>query len=290
MGAPERSDEARMVVETPAKINLHLSVKCRRPDGYHELTSVMCPISLFDRITLSIGGQGVRISCDHSGVPADQANLAWRAADLFFQQTGKPPGLDIHIEKRIPVAGGLGGGSSNAAAVLSALNRHFGNPLTTETLLDLGLRIGADVPFFILGQTALATGIGEMLEPYAGVWPYHLLLTGFPFHVSTAWVYAHLNLGLTKCGKINNSHPFKDKGFSLNAHLINDLEAVTVAAYPVILDAKRALMDARALAAMMSGSGPTVFGLFEDSEMRDRAFESLSKDCRWRVFKARIIA
>jgi 4-diphosphocytidyl-2-C-methyl-D-erythritol kinase len=258
-------------VKAPAKINLFLRITGKRPDGYHDLYTLMCPLALFDTLTLKMGGTGIEVVCDHPGVPEDASNLAARSARLFFATVfagNAPPvsGLTIHIDKKIPVGAGLGGGSSDAAAVLIALNNYFGQPLATQALMALGTRLGADVPFFILGAPALATGIGDRLEPFLHMAPWTVLLVYPNEVVSTSWVYKNLNLRLTKEEKKLSKFNFDGRLFNVDEHLVNDLESVTERAFPVIKGIKRLLLAHGAAGAMMSGSGSTVFGLFADPE------------------------
>jgi len=260
-----------LCVKAPAKINLFLRVTGKRPDGYHDLYSLMCPLALYDTLTLKVGGRGIGIVCDHPGVPEDASNLAARSARLFLETAfgGKLPpvsGVTIHIEKNIPVGAGLGGGSSDAAAVLTALNDYCGQPLSTPALMGLGARIGADVPFFIFGSPALATGIGDRLDPFPHLTPWTALLVYPNEVVSTAWVYKNLNLRLTKDEKKLSRFHFDGRFFNVDEHLVNDLEAVTERAFPVIKRIKRLLLAHGAAGAMMSGSGSTVFGLFASPE------------------------
>ena len=190
----------------PAKINLFLQVIGRRSDGYHELVTLMCCVSLYDKIALTFGKRDIPVICAHPQVPQDQTNLAQVAAGLFFNNHTRhsdvrDQGVQIAITKRIPVAAGLGGGSSDAAAVLVGLNRHYDNPFSRHELRAMGQKIGADVPFFIDRKPAIATGIGEKLKPYNHLKPLKVLLVYPGFGVSTAAVYEKLNLGLTKCEK-----------------------------------------------------------------------------------------
>lgn len=268
-------------VLSPAKINLFLHVTGKRADGYHELISLMCPVSLYDTLTLSFSGKRLRVFCSHPGVPEDETNLAYRAADLFFRESGIRHPLSITIGKNIPVGAGLGGGSSNAAAVLTALNRHHGEPFTTDRLTEMGLALGADVPFFVYRRPALATGIGEKLAFYGGITPYSVLLIGFDFSVSTARIYKNLNLGLTKCRKIHKSLLFKAQAWDAVDYLCNDLETVTSFWHSEIETAKQALIDEGAAGALMSGSGPTVFGLFSDERQARKAESALNKVKGW---------
>ncbi len=258
-------------VKAPAKINLFLRITGKRPDGYHDLYTLMCPLALYDTLTLSMGGKGIIVVCDHPSVPEDASNLAARSARLYLETIsagGAPPvsGLTIHIDKKIPVGAGLGGGSSDAAAVLVALNDYFGQPLTNQALMALGTRLGADVPFFILGGPALGTGIGDRLQPFPHLTPWTALLVYPNEVVSTAWVYKNLNLRLTKDEKKLSKFHFDGRFFNVDEHLVNDLEAVTQRALPAINEIKRLLLAHGAAGAMMSGSGSTVFGLFADPE------------------------
>ena len=268
-----------MKILSPAKINLFLHVRGKRPDGYHELFSLMCCITLFDEISLRFGGgDNIEIYCSHPNVPADRTNLAHQAARLFLSQMGSARGLEIKLTKNIPVAAGLGGGSSNAASILLALNAHYGHPFSETHLMEMGLKLGADVPFFIFKKPALATGVGEKLNPFEGDLPYHLLLLYPGFSVSTAETYQNLNLGLTKAEKKPTSNHLKLNRFNPARHLTNDLEQVTAPKYPEIGLAKEKLLNLGAVGALMSGSGPTVFGLFDHVETAETARQTLSID------------
>ncbi len=274
---------------SPAKINLFLHVISKRPDGYHELETLMCCISLYDQITLRFTGQRIAVNCPFTGVPEDETNLAYKAARLFMDEFNTSAGVMISIDKKIPVGAGLGGGSSNAASVLSALNRHFKYPFSENQLMMMGSRIGADIPFFIFRKPALATGIGEKLSPFSGLFPYHVLLIDPRIPVSTAAVYNNLNLGLTKSEKkLKDSAANKDK-FDVARHLKNDLETVTERWHSDIGAAKQALLNHGAKGALMSGSGSAVFGLFSGEKELQRAHDHLSGNKRWRFFIAKLI-
>ena len=284
-------------LKAPAKINLFLHVTGRRTDGYHELFTLMCPLALYDILTVKTGGAGIHVRCNHPDVPEDASNLAARAARLFFeaaseQTASASPGLTIEIDKKIPVGAGLGGGSSNAAAILTALNRFWEYPLSKAVLLELGARIGADVPFFIQGVPALATGIGDRLEPFARL-PHWTALLVYPnVAVSTAWVYKNLNLRLTKDEKKLRKFHFEGRLFNVAAHLVNDLEAVTAKAFPVINEIKRLLLAHGAAGAMMSGSGSAVFGLFEAPERAKSAYSALCNNQQsqnWTLYVADLL-
>jgi 4-diphosphocytidyl-2-C-methyl-D-erythritol kinase len=274
-----------MKILSPAKINLFLHICGKRPDGYHELFSLMCRVTLFDELTLQIGrGKTIEIDCSHSDVPADDTNLAHRAASLFQSNLNSAQGVNIHLNKKIPVAAGLGGGSSNAASVLLALNAHYDHPFTREQLMEMGLALGADVPFFIFQKPAIATGIGEKLEAFQGELPYHILLLYQGFNVSTAETYQNLNFGLTNDQKNPTNDSLKRDRFDPVCHLTNDLERVTVAKYPEIGSAKEKLLNLGAIGALMSGSGPTVFGLFDNAETAKSARQSLTADKNLKLF------
>ncbi len=277
-----------MKILSPAKINLFLHICGQRSDEYHKLFTLMSCVTLFDEISLQIGdGKTIEIHCSHSGVPADATNLAYRAASLFQRKLRSSQGVHIGLTKNIPVAAGLGGGSGNAASVLLALNIYYGFPFSQEQLMAMGLMLGADVPFFIFQKPAVATGIGEKLEAYEKDLPYRILLLHPGFSVSTAETYQSLNLGLTKVVKKSTSNDLKQNAFNPAHHLTNDLESVAIRKYPQIDVAKVKLMDLGAIGALMSGSGPAVFGLFGDADRAKKAEQALSADRQhkgWQIF------
>lgn len=282
----------RFSVSAPAKINLFLHVTGRRPDGYHELVSLFCPISLSDRLDFRIGGRGIEVVCDRPDVPGGPGNLAWRAADRFCRAAGIAPGVFVSIRKRIPAAAGLGGGSTDAAAVLSALNRRFGAPLSPEALRDIAAGLGADVPFFLRPVPAVATGVGDRLRPVSGIPPRWVILLAFRFAVSTAEVYKSLNLALTNRPKVTKSFTLADARSwedAMDRFGGNDLETVTAARHPEIPAAERALTELGAERASMSGSGPTVFGLFREAETARRAESALADRPGVRVIPTRLL-
>jgi 4-diphosphocytidyl-2-C-methyl-D-erythritol kinase len=278
-----------MKILSPAKVNLFLKIFGKRTDGYHDLMTLMCCIGLYDTVSLHVGDTNIAVSCNHPLVPEDESNLASVAAHLFLKALKKNEGVKIFIQKQIPVAAGLGGGSSNAAAVLLGLNRYYGCPFSKEELMSMGLSIGADVPFFIFRKPAIATGIGGELKAYPGLENLSVLLVSPGFSVSTAEVYKKLNLGLTKCKKKLKSFLLNNQRFDPRCHLCNDLEAVTASKYPVINTVKKALLSQGALGALMSGSGPTIFGLFSDSNRASQANHALSRVYGWRMYLADMI-
>lgn len=261
---------------SPAKLNLFLKVTGKRPDGYHEIHSLFQAITLYDEIDIKIGpGNRITMSCDSPVVPDDKSNLAFRAAESFLSATGLKAKVAINLKKRIPVGAGLGGGSSNAATVLLALNFLTNSGLSKAELMRIGATLGSDVPFFIFGPSAVARGRGEVLTG-AKLPSYWYVLVNPGFHVSTAWVYN--NLDLTKPGEDNivsySEEVFRDPD-KLKKILSNDLERVTLGRHPELEDLKKALLESGAFGALMSGSGPTVFGAFSSERKARSAFEKL---------------
>lgn len=262
----------------PAKVNFILRVVGKRPDGYHDLFSVMQALELGDVVTMTKTGGGIEVTCDHPDVPAGPGNIAYRAAETLLEEAGAAGGVGIRIEKAIPVAAGLGGGSSDAAAVLRGVDLLYGLDVARERMAEIALSLGADVPFFLSWPCALAEGVGERLTglpPTEETW---LVLVKPGFGVSTGWVYSRLNLGLTNTRNSITLPPFE--GRPLSAGLVasclrNDLERVTVARYPRIKEIKERLMDTGALGALMSGSGPTVFGVYAGREEAERSVSLL---------------
>ena len=271
----------KIELPAPAKINLNLHVIGRREDGYHELSTRLQKLDFYDWLELELNDSGrIEMLCDSDEMGADHTNLAVRAAHQFFQccTEHKSHGLTIQLSKQIPVAAGLGGGSSDGAAVLKGLNELLGFPLTEQELIECGRGLGADFAFFISAHpAAVATGIGERLAPVDSVDQYHYLLVNPGVKVETRWVYE--NYRLTKkadkfifAGSLNT-----DKQEFTPAALHNDLEAVTIAGHPVVAQLKDLLMEEGAVGALMSGSGPTVFGLFNDEPSAEAAASSLSR-------------
>jgi len=262
---------------SPAKVNLHLSVLRKREDGYHDIATLMQRISLYDELTFVSLAEGITINCPGSNLPVDAGNIVYRAAQAYFSYTGYKQGIAITVAKRIPVAAGLGGGSSNAATTLVTLNEMTGAGCSLEELMKLGKTLGADVPFFIFGKTAWATGIGDCLQAAENIPPRWFLLVNPGFPVSTKMVYESLNLRLTK-DRINYSIPaFKiGMGNDVTEGLKNDLEEVTMAHHPLLNQIKQLLLSCGASGALMSGSGPTLFGIFETESQTRTAGEVLA--------------
>lgn len=265
-----------------AKVNLRLDVLRKRPDGYHDLCMIMQKVDLCDTVTVALTeGQQIGVRCDDENVPSGEGNIVWKSAAALLNHCNCRVGLDISIQKRIPVAAGLGGGSSDAAAVLDGVNRLLGFSLPKTELMAIGSRIGADVPFFLYGPVAVAEGIGDQLSPVGHIPRFWTVLVNPRVSVSTAWVYGNLQLTEKNVeGKFPRS--FADVE-SVAAILSNDLEAVTLSAYPVVGIIRERLVSLGALNALMSGSGPTVFGLFADERRAQQAADQLQAESPWFV-------
>jgi len=268
----------------PAKINLCLHVLGRRADGYHELAMAMQRVDLYDTVNIRLGGEtGVRVVCSGVNLPEGEENIAAKAARMLLNLTRSEVGVDVHIEKRIPVAAGLGGGSSDAATVLLGLNEMLGKTMSMEDLLVLGGELGSDVPFFVFKQPAWATGTGTTLDPLPVLPAVAYLLINPGISVSTTDVYRSLQL--TKGGELANLPRFSVVTKSdLCDALHNDLEAVTLRQYPLLAEIKQRLLAQGALGALMSGSGSTVFGVFDDFESASRAGKVLAAEKDWLMF------
>lgn len=269
-----------LTLQAPAKVNFRLDVLRRRPDGYHELRMLMQQISLFDDVAIkTTATPGVRVATNTPAAPDGVANIAWRAATLLLQRAGCDSGIDITITKRIPVAAGLGGGSSNAAATLLGVNKLLSLGFSTDELMAIGLELGADVPFFIFGKPAIAEGIGEKLTAISGLPKLPIVIVNPGIPVATAWVYQNLGLTIEKvAAKIPLLY---GSAADLCGILSNDLEAVTISRFPVIREIKEQLVAAGAAGALMSGSGSSVFALFTDPGKAAAAAAQLARNNGW---------
>lgn len=257
-----------MELKSLAKINLGLDVLGRRENGYHDVRMVMQTIYLYDNVILEKRPEeGIVVETNLFFLPSDENNIAYKAAKLLFDEFGLSGGIHIHLEKHIPVAAGLAGGSSNAAAVLVGINRMYDLGLSQKELMERGVKLGADVPYCIMRGTVLAEGIGEILTPLPAMPKCYILIAKPGISVSTKVVYDKLD------SKEIETHPDIDgilEGLQqenlskVAASMGNVLEEVTIQEYPVIREIKNAMKKAGALNAMMSGSGPTVFGIFDD--------------------------
>lgn len=268
-----------MRLKALAKINLGLDVLRRREDGYHEVCMVMQTLSLYDRIIIKkLEKQEIQVKTNLFYVPENENNLVYQAAQILMDECDLKQGIYIDLQKFIPVAAGMAGGSSDAAAVLYGMNRMFRLNLSQQRLMEIGLKIGADVPYCVMRGTALAEGIGEKLTPLAPMPICKVLVAKPPICVSTKFVYENLTLDK------DTEHPRIDlliEGLregnlkKIAAHMGNVLESVTIPHYPVIAQIREEMLHYGAINAMMSGSGPTVFGLFEEEAQAQKAYQSL---------------
>ena len=273
----------KTVAKSYAKINLSLDVLGKMDNGYHTVKMVMQTVSLFDLVTVSKAGQGVTVSTNLPFLPTDKNNIAYKAAEEFFNYTGIKAGVSIDISKRIPVGAGLAGGSGNAAAVLKSMNKLFKTGLSLKELCSIGVKLGADVPYCILGGTRLAEGIGDRLSPLPKMPLCSILLVKPAFSVSTKSVYEKID------SHQNYLHPDTDaliKGlhngslYEISSSMRNVLEEVCLCDYPILTQVKQELCELGAIKSQMSGSGPTIFGIFENSEDAQNA-----KKVLWRKYK-----
>lgn len=268
-----------MRLKALAKINLGLDVIRRREDGYHEVKMIMQTIQLYDRIVMRKRRESkIQVKTNLFYLPENENNLVYKAAKLLIEEFKIQQGVQIDLQKFIPVAAGMAGGSSDAAAVLYGMNRMFHLGLSLEELMERGVKIGADVPYCLMRGTALAEGIGEQLTKLSPVPQCKVLIAKPPISVSTKFVYQNLKLDE------NTVHPDIDlliqdietKNLAdMAAHMGNVLESVTIPNYPVIAQIKEQMIKDGALNAMMSGSGPTVFGIFDDKEKAEVAYRRM---------------
>ena len=268
-----------MRLQAFAKINLGLDVLGKREDGYHEVRMIMQTIRMYDQLDMRKSVEpGIHLTTNKKYIPVDENNLVWRAAKLMMDTCGIMEGVSIHLHKVIPVAAGMAGGSSDAAATLVGMNRLFHCGLSKEKLMELGVQIGADVPYCVLRGTALAEGIGEkltVLPPMPDCW----ILIGKPgISVSTKYVYTTLDLNTdTVHPDIDGMKKALEDGnlYGITERMGNVLQDVTIPAYPEVERIKEQMKALGAVNAMMSGSGPTVFGIFDNEEKAQKACQKL---------------
>tara|TARA_B100001013_G_scaffold28102_1_gene15415 strand:- start:9 stop:902 length:894 start_codon:yes stop_codon:yes gene_type:complete len=272
----------KLKFKTPAKVNLGLHVHGKREDGFHELETIFQMVSLFDDVELELLSSGIKLECDTPGIPTDDTNLVCKAALLLrksYQVEGK--GVSIRLKKKIPFGAGLGGGSGNAAGVLMGLNRLWDLNIEREKLFTLAAELGSDVPFFLTSPCALGKGRGERLKVLEPCSKFQVLLVFPGFPIATSWVYQNLRLKLTK--RPNNISILR-KNLSLSditslgSQLYNDLESVVIQKFPEVKVVKDELWAWGALGVLLSGSGSTVFGIFDDPEKAQVACASLNGD------------
>ena len=264
-----------------AKINLGLDVVGKRDDGYHEVRMIMQTIQMYDVLEIEKKKEpGIVLTTNIPYVPTDERNLVYKAAKMLMDEFKIKDGVNIYINKRIPIAGGMAGGSSDCATTLMGINQLFELGLSKEELMERGVKLGADVPYCVLGGTAIARGIGEVLTPLPAPADCHVIIAKPPVSVSTAYVYGHIKpLEITKRPDIEAmAQSIKDGDLKKMASLIyNVMEDVTVVEYPIISEIKQVMLDNGALNSIMSGSGPTVFGLFDDKEKAQQCVKTLEE-------------
>lgn len=272
-----------ITILAPAKINLSLDVTGKLENGYHTLEMIMQTISLYDEVVLHNGEAGIEIICDNPLVPVDENNICHKAAIVFFNKTNIPGGVKIELKKRIPQGAGLAGGSADAAAVLKGLNIMYSAGLSMDELLELGLECGADVPFCITGGTCFAEGVGEKLTKLPSFAGINIVVVVPDFAVSTAWVYKNYRMDdpIKHPDSKKLVEAIKKRDLQKLAQgTANVLESVTVVKYPEIEGIKREVKSHGALGSLMSGSGPSVFGLFENENTAHKAFGALKNRYR----------
>ena len=261
-----------------AKINLSIDVLGKRPDGYHEVKMIMQTLMLHDIVIVKKGIGNINIECSNKWIPKGEKNIAYKAAALMMDKFGIKDGIDINIKKSIPVSAGLAGGSADAAAVFKAINELYELGLNTNELMQLGKTIGADVPYCIVGGTALAQGIGEKITLLSSFPCTDVLIIKPPFGVSTAWVYENLRLNEIHIRPDIQALQMgieKQNITEVSREMINVLELVTIKRYSVIEKLKKQLIQNGAKGSLMSGSGPSVFGLFENKDAANKALENI---------------
>lgn len=280
-----------MLIKAYAKINISLDVVGKREDGYHLLKMIMQTIDLYDYINIKKYDNGIKLACNKAYVPTDERNLAYKAADLFINTYDIDGGVEIYLKKNIPVAAGLAGGSTDAAAVLKAMRNLYKPEISDDELMRLGLKIGADVPYCIIGGTALCEGIGEKITKLVTFRNHILIVVKPSFGVSTKEVYKNLDIS-----KINK-HPDtelliksmeEENLFRVSKNMKNVLENVTLRKHTIIKNIKKELLDMGAMGALMSGSGPTVFAFFEDILKAQICYDKIKKKYK-EVFITRTI-
>lgn len=265
-------------IKAYAKINLGLDVVKKLPNGYHKVKMIMQAIDLWDELTLEKSADGIVLTTDEGTLPTDENNLIYKAAKLMRDTYSLREGVRIHLQKNIPIAAGLAGGSADAGAAMTGINRLFDLHIPEAELMRLSVAIGADVPFCILGGTALAEGIGELLTPLPPVPACHVLAAKPDINVSTKYVYEHLDsAGIQHHPDIDGSVAAIREGSlpGILSRMENVLESVTIPAYPVIESIKSKMLELGAEGSLMSGSGPTVFGIFTEKAAAEYAFRQL---------------
>ncbi len=277
-----------MILKTPAKVNFGLQILYKRPDGFHELETILQMVALYDEMEFFAGDGEIKLICNKQGVPEDESNLVFKAAkvlrDKFPEKTSS--GVKIQLKKNIPAGAGLGGGSGNAALALLGLNKFWNLGLSNDELIPFAASLGSDIPFFLVSPTALGTGRGDKIAKIMSPRKISVVIVFPGFSISTPWVYQNLKLELTK--KENNIsilQKFLSQSdiSQLGNSLQNHLEPIVFKKYPVVREIKDKLLEIGACGALMSGSGSAVFGIFEDSFKAKEAYEMLPK-ASWSLY------
>ena len=274
-------------LKAPAKINLRLKVLWKRADGFHEIETVMQRIALWDIIRVEPAAKGLEIRCPGFPDLEGEENLIWQAVRLLEEESNQRLSFRIYLKKRIPLGAGLGGGSSDAAAILSGINDFLGGPVSAERLMELAGNLGSDIPFFLTRQTSLARGRGEIIEPLPDfpVWWYVLVYPRFP--LATRWVYQQVKIPLTEKKQYINIKSLKTGAIGPGTGFLeNDLEKAVVTHYPLLSQIKEALLAQGCLDALMTGSGSTVFGLWKEKREAVKAFHRLKTGTWGKVYIA----
>ena len=284
----------KLQLKAYGKINLGLDVIRKRPDGYHDLDMIMQMVDVYDDVIIEKkAGEEIVVKADAAVLSNGKDNLAYMAAKMLFDEFGIKSGVEITIHKRIPIAGGMAGGSSDCATTLIGINEMFNLGLSKQQLMERGVKLGADVPYCVLGGTAIARGIGEVLTPLPTPPQCHVIIAKPPISVSTAYVYGHIRPDeITKRPDIEQmTLAIKEQDLNkLSDLLYNVMEEVTVSEYPVIEKLKSIMLENGALNSLMSGSGPTVFGLFDDRKKAQAAMKALdSKELTEQLYLTKFI-
>ena len=286
---------ASIRIHAPAKINLILRILNRRPDGYHDIWSLMHTVTLYDELQLTTRphGHGIELQCDDATLAVDHTNLVVRAATLMLERANRPIGLFIKLKKRIPMGAGLGGGSSDAAATILGLNQLLALDWSKTAMQHLGQALGSDVPFFFDSPAAVVTGRGEQIHPSAVPDSRWVLLVNPGFAINTGWAYHELAASRHHVATVAHSETHVEQQLSKAPSLkwedivtagMNDFEPVVFETYSVLREIKVALTEAGADLALLSGSGATMFGIFQDHRLAAQAQEMFGRDRRYKVY------
>lgn len=273
----------KIKINSYSKINLTLNILSRREDGYHEIETIMQSINLADQVIITKEKEGIKIKCNHPEVPVNANSLAYRSAEKIINRYGIKKGVKIEIEKKIPLASGLAGGSANSATILIGINKLFSLNLSNEDLRGIGEELGMDVPFFIQNGTALAYQRGEKLTPLSSINPpLWMIILNPGFNISTNWAYNNLDLDSIKREKNNTKAMLKalkeGKSQEIAKNLFNSFESLIIKKYPEVGRIKNRLIEEGVLGALMSGSGPTVFGITQNKEEALKIYEKLKPE------------